>query len=414
MPSSSSVGGEKEHPMTKTQQPQTSSEPASSRGRALAVGALVVVLAAAAGFYFAFVYEPDTVVEASPTTMAPEPPSTTAALVEAPTDLEIIEEGVAAFYGGNGQRAAELFELSDRTDQQIRDEAAYQAAIGGRLTLNCSGGTNGVFTCNVPYHNAITDALEFVDHGDTNRVVVDDGVITEFGFPEHSWINIQMGTFLAIEGRFDGYEACGFGPFGESCAAIQLENLDGWVEWRKTPLDRARIVEVTLGSWFGGKCEQALFLSLAEAFDDTPVSSCRSISSSSPSSPVEMIAYEDILGAEVSVEACEALTSTTLSCEVHYSNKLNQVVGKPSAVTTRAFGVMVEAVLMGPGEDEPWYRSNYPEDSELRESFQRYAEGGDLSTSYQDAGCVSDRSAVCAQLIEDNLEGWAAWYGTNG
>ena len=59
----------------------------------------------------------------------PQPPH----LPPAPTmsDLEVIEAGVAAFYSGEAERAAELFELADRTDDQIRAESAYQAAIGG-------------------------------------------------------------------------------------------------------------------------------------------------------------------------------------------------------------------------------------------------------------------------------------------
>jgi hypothetical protein len=71
-----------------------------------------------------------------------ETPSTTAAPVDdARTDLEIIDEGVAAFCGGDGQRSGELFELADRTDEQIGDEAAYQEAVGGRrLTMNSSEG----------------------------------------------------------------------------------------------------------------------------------------------------------------------------------------------------------------------------------------------------------------------------------
>ncbi len=54
------------------------------------------------------------------------------------SDLEVIEAGVAAFYSGDAERAAELFELADRTDDQIRAESAYQAAVGGRLDLRCT------------------------------------------------------------------------------------------------------------------------------------------------------------------------------------------------------------------------------------------------------------------------------------
>lgn len=405
--------------MTKTQPPETANEPTRKRGLAWTIGALATLLAAAAGFYFAFVYEPDTVVEATPPTAAPDPTPTTAAPeVEAPPDLEIIEEGVAAFYDGDGQRAGELFELSDRTDDQIRDEAAYQAAVGGQLAVSCTEqGTLGVFTCRVPYHNAMTEALNFTDHGDTNRVVVEDGVITEFEFPEHSWLVNQMGTFLALEGRFEGYGGCGFGPFPESCAVIQMENLDAYVDWRSSQPDPASIVGVTLESWYGTECEQAIFLSASEFLDEYSADDCALAGDQSSSSPIQMMAYENILGAEASVEACEVLTSgdlTVLSCEVHYSNKMNQSVGKPPAVTVREFGVMIDALVTGPDGEQPWYRDNYPEDTELRESFQRFAEAGDLRGDYQDAGCSTNRTEVCAQLIEDNLEDWAAWYQTNG
>ena len=402
--------------MTKTQPSPTTNEPKRNRGPAWAVAVLVVVLAAV-GVYFAFAREPEPVVEATPTTEASQPTATTPAPdLEAMTDLETIEAGVAAFYSGDAELAAELFELPDRTDEQIRDEAAYQAAIGGRLTLNCTGGTDGVFSCKVPYHNAMTDAVGSVDHGDTNRVVVEDGVITGFGFPEHSWIVLQMGTFLALEGRFDGYEDCGFGPFQESCAAIQLENLDAWVEWRKTPLEPKKVVEATLGSWYRGDCGQATFLSGTEFNDEYSADDCASGPDQPPSSPVRMMAHESILGAEVSVEACETLTSgdlIDLSCEVQYSNAMNRAVGKPPAVTVREFSIMIDALLTERGGEQAWYKENYPEDTELRDSFQRFAESGDLKDEYAESGCATARTENCANLILDNIDDWAAWYETN-
>ncbi|MFZ1491528.1 MAG: hypothetical protein WAS51_16445, partial [Ilumatobacteraceae bacterium] len=65
--------------------------------------------------------------------------------------LEVIEAGVAAFYSGDAERAAELFELADRTDDQIRAESAYQAAIGGQLDLSCTESMPGSFSCSTPY-----------------------------------------------------------------------------------------------------------------------------------------------------------------------------------------------------------------------------------------------------------------------
>jgi hypothetical protein len=130
-----------------------------------------------------------------------------------------------------------------------------------------------------------------------------------------------------------------------------------------------------------------------------------------------MMAYESIMGAEVTVENCEPLASgddVAVSCDVHYSNAMNLAVGKPAAVTTREFGVMIEAMLTDPGGEQAWYRGVYPEDVELRESFQRFAEEGSLGAEYTDAGCATDRTEVCADLIMDNLDDWAAWYDTNG
>jgi hypothetical protein len=263
----------------------------------------------------------------------------------------------------------------------------------------------------------MTDALGSTDNGDTNRVVVEDGVITEFGFPEHSWLLLQMGTFLALEGRFDGYEDCGSGPFPASCAAIQLENLDAYVEWRKTPLEAAKVVEATLGSWYGGDCEQGTFLSITQFLDEYSADDCASVADQPSSSPIRMIDYESILGAEVSVEGCEQLAAgdpIVLSCDVHYSNAMNLAVGKPAAVTTREFGIIIEAVVTDGSGEQPWYRNDYPEDAELRESFQRFAEEVDLGVEYTDAGCATARTEVCANLIMDNLDDWAAWYETNG
>jgi hypothetical protein len=95
-------------------------------------------------------------------------------------DLEVIEAGVAAFYSGDADRAAELFELADRTDDQIRAESAYQAAIGGRLSMSCSRISAGKFSCLTPYQNAMTDAIGEGGGHDTWPVMVEDGVITQF------------------------------------------------------------------------------------------------------------------------------------------------------------------------------------------------------------------------------------------
>jgi len=319
------------------------------------------------------------------------------------SDLEVIEAGVAAFYSGDAERAAELFELADRTDDQIRAESAYQAAIGGRLDLRCTENAPGTFSCSTPYRNAMTDAIGEGGGHDAWPVVVADGVITQFGFTEHTGLLIDMGTFLASEGRFDGYEDCFAGPFPASCATIQMENLDAWAAWHETsePADR---VETVVESWFGGDCEAAVHLS----WSDTDCSAS--------SLPAQTIAYESILGAHVSVDNCETTSGgdhPVVACEVSYSNAMNSTVGKPPSVTAREFVLMYGLLTSGPDEG-PWYQSDYPEDTELSDSFTLFAEQSELADEYADARCASARSPECAKLIIDNLDAWSSWYETNG
>jgi hypothetical protein len=338
-----------------------------------------------------------------PTTEAPSTTIAPATSVATTSDLEVIEAGVAAFYSGDAERAAELFELADRTDDQIRAESAYQAAVGGRLDLGCTEEAPGSFSCRTPYRNAMTDAIGEGGGHDVWPVVVEDGVITQFGFTEHSALLIEMGTFLASEGRFDGYEDCIAGPFRESCAIIQMENLDAWAAWHET-LEPAVRVETVVESWYGGHCEAAVLLS----WDDTDCSAS--------SVPAQTVAYESILGAQVSVENCETTSGgdhPRLSCEVHYANAMNTAVQEPPSVTAREFVLMYGVLPAGP-DQQPWYEVDYPENIALRDSFRLFAEGGELADEYAGAGCGSARSPECANLIVDNLDAWATWYETNG
>lgn len=364
--------------------------------------AAAILIVAALGLYWAFLPDDDRVVATTTTTTAPLP--------GALAPLEVIEEAVAAYYSGDGDRAAEMFELADRTDDQIRMDAAYQAAIGGGLTLNCTEApTPGTFNCNTPYHNAMSSAVGHIDSpGDRNRVVVEDGTITAFGFPEHTFLVGSMGGFLAGEGRFDGYQDCSSGPFPESCAVIQMENLEAWADWYNT-VEPATSVDTALQAWYGGDCETARYLNYLE----TDVCSTADIAS-------QTIEYESILGATVSLQGCEdrpALMDdeATLYCEVHYSNAMSTAVGKPPSVTAREFSVWMKATVRSAAGDH-WYAVDYPEDLELRESFRAFAESGELADAYAaaDCGLVDQRTPECATLIIENLDAWAAWYQSNG
>jgi hypothetical protein len=248
----------------------------------------------------------------------------------------------------------------------------------------------------------MTDAIGIDGGHDEWRVLVEDGVITQFGFTEHSGMLIDMATFLASEGRFDGYEGCIFGPFAEPCATIQLENLDAWAAWHDTvePGDR---VAAAVASWYRGDCEAAAALSWAET-------EC-----SASSVAARTTAYESILRAQVSIDGCEVASGgehQTVACEVQYSNAMSTAVGAPPSVTARDFVLMHGVLTSGPEED-PWWEADYPEDTGLRESFRLFAEGGDLADDYAAADCATARSPECATLVMDNLDAWAAWYEAN-
>lgn len=333
-----------------------------------------------------------------PSTAAPTTPQTTAA----PTGLDVIQAGVAAFYSGDADRAAQLFDLADRTDDQIRSESAYQAAIGGHVEISCTETGPGAFDCRTPYTNALTKAAREGGGDDVWPVTVTNGVITKFGFTEHSGLLTDMATYLASEGRFAGFEGCLYGPFDVSCATIENTNLDGWVAWRArvTPADRVKAV---LRSWYSGDCEAAVALS----WDAVPCS---------PTSVTgQTTEYESILQADVSVEQCDVTSGADepkLSCQVKYSSAMSRAVGTPPSVTTRNFLLLFGLMTVGP-DRAPWYTANYPDDTLLHDSFTAFAAQGDLAGQYSAAGCATTRSAECANLIVDNLDAWAAWYRTN-
>jgi hypothetical protein len=97
------------------------------------------------------------------------------------------------------------------------------------LSLSCTKQvTAGEFFCHGPYHNAITDAVNLRDSGDTFRVVVEDGVIREFSFPEHSGLMVPLAAFIS---QVEGNQACDHEelfvlPRTADCASLILEHLD--------------------------------------------------------------------------------------------------------------------------------------------------------------------------------------------
>jgi hypothetical protein len=218
--------------MTKTQQPPTAEQPSRFRGPVWAVAAFVVVLAVA-GIYLATSGDDDQVAETTPNT-------------ETMTDLETIQAGVDALYSGDADRAVELFEVRDLDDESIRRWAAFQAAVDGRLTLDCTEQNKpGVFSCRTPYHNALTNAIGWVDApGDIGTVVVEDGVITNFHMPVHTFIHRGVEEFLIEEGaqflseeERDLIAGCVFCSYDAEVATLAMDHLDEWATWAEVNLE---------------------------------------------------------------------------------------------------------------------------------------------------------------------------------
>ena len=408
---------------------RTSSRRWSAPGWAYGLATMAAVLAIVLGvLLLAPSGNEEDVVEPTPTTVTPE--------LETMTDLEVIEAGVAAFYSGDAERTAALFELSDRSDEELRQESTDQAAIDDYLGLDCTESRPRTFSCLIEFRDALRDA----------QIVVSRGVITGFVLMLPGMDNILFGSFLASTGQLEGYVDCIVGPLTESCEAIRLENHPAFVEWTE-PWDFASnrrqvafplaTFEAALGAWYGGDCVGAHYLAGAMffkveggMFDNGYRQGADALCPASANSS-QTIEYESILEADVALEACEVgggssdgaeiggyrvdLEGLTYSCEVHYSNVMNIAVGKSPSLTVREFRLMEHVGLVtGESRRSPWYAEDvYPEDTELRESFKQFAEGGDLSDEYAAANCANESTPDCANLIVDNLDAWAAWYQAN-
>lgn len=203
-------------------------------GPVWAVAAFVAVLAVAA-IYLAFSNTDSQVADTQP------PPTTVVPEVETLTDLEVIQAGVTALYSGDAERAIELFDLGDFSDDQLRRKAAYEAAIGARLTLNCTEReTSGAFTCTMPYRNALTDAMNTPDETHVSRVLVEDGVIREFSFPDQRSYMASIGDFFLDIDPDCAHEFFSLFPDDPllsptaACVNVIIDHLDEWAAFERS------------------------------------------------------------------------------------------------------------------------------------------------------------------------------------
>jgi hypothetical protein len=121
----------------------------------------------------------------------------------------------------------------------------------------------------VPYRDVFTDAIGWVNTpGDTVRVVVEDGAITEFfltcqpistptcpdgiavgiisgdrmsGFPEHTFIMIGLDRYVNESGYGCVYarsdDPIPHTPPSIECLQVVMNDLDGWAAWAETNLE---------------------------------------------------------------------------------------------------------------------------------------------------------------------------------
>ncbi len=346
--------------MTKTDESVKTQAPGPRRGLVWAVAGLVVVVTVG-GLYLAFNGVDGQVVDQ---TTVPTPTTALEPKPEAMTDVEIVEAGAAAVYSGDAAAAAGMFDLASSarwrlTDEEIATEAAYQEVIGGHVDLDCTEPeTSGnAFDCIYRYGNSLTDAIGYVDPGETSEVLVSDGQIVEFYFPENTWVLESVGEFLALgEGWVDGYEDCvNAVPHLLSCAEIQSENVGAWADWYQSR-DGIAVVQDAISSLYGGDCVAALVILAGDPNGCSGTSDPGGGVAAWPGEVAAMVQYESILDAQVSLENCESTSDVIVRCDVHYSNALNEAVGKAAVLYSKTFQVRVIKSIRNLG----WHEASIP------------------------------------------------------
>ena len=393
--------------------------PSPWRGVAWAIGVFVAVIAIGSLLYFLAplgenevvdTTPPTTVETVTPTTTDAAPPTT---LVPAPgwspeQDVALLEAAVAAWYRNDPETVNQLLRLpgiaqhAGWTDDDVRQQMEYDAAIGGRLEgITCVDPSDEgqEFECRYSLRNMLTDAVGLASSPVTERVTIRvvDGELVLYDFPNHHFVAHSYGTYLALSGEFAGYGDCYQAPLDAQCAQIQLEHLDGWVEWNQSVPEEVGLEYIE--ALYSGDC------AVAWAATDA--------SGHSPGSCPPSSEYELAMGGEIEIFECESRVSfgTIVSCDAVYSNVLSKTVGAaPVSVAivvrvAREQGVVLTA----------WLESAHPQDQELLRGVRRWALDagqGDVV----DAACgvgPPEKTPSCATFILDNLDAWAAWYPAN-
>ena len=396
--------------MTKTEDRVETKERRGPGGLAWGLAAFIAVLLVGGLFLFVDLNDEPLADNPPPATEAPETPVEETAM----TGVEVVEAGMAAWFSGDAETVAELFEVplvAEWTEEQVQGELAYQAQADDRLeTLECEQLAISV-SCQFLHTTWFDRPLGISDTGTAPLVFrVEDGRITyaylEWGYPDCGVCIDSMAIFISLTSGPDlaaDYAACS-APRTAECAALETAHLDAWVAWQPT-FGPEEAVRAEMAAYFGGDCVTAtLILRGYAASVPEPPSVTEDLAACAQRD--HAINAESILDAQVTVENCSESAGadgvSQITCDLRYSNVLDQTVGNtPVQVTTRSFefdfGVLNSL------------DRNYPS-SEMYPSFVEYADEQGLGGELEAVCPVLEPSVECAEFILDHVDDWAVWH----
>lgn len=321
---------------------------------------------------------------------------------------ELVEAGIRAWYEGDREAVAQLFDFGFRSrwsSEDLEAELAYQRQSSDLATADCVGDGDELL-CEIQIRTAMDAALGRTPSSETAHFGVSDATIVPIDdrFPVPVWTegSVSVAVYLRLHGRIIYAEPwdtqlkeyaleCLDVPREEFCASLEEKNLDGWAAWY--PGRTEEMVEVQVTAWFGGDCERA-YLVVGELAPTADIN-C----------PDLEVQYETAIGAMAHVAGCaraEDADVLILECEILYENVMSRAVDKGPVSVARSYEVGAWLTELD---------DNYPEDEELIASFGRYAQESGIAGEYESA-CPA-RQPSCADFILNRLDDWATWYLDN-
>lgn len=376
------------------------------RGWVVALGVFVAVLAIG-GLLFTLNRntEPGPA-DPTPTTI----PATTTTAVDSAVeaDVAVVEAAVAAWYGGDFDSVRQLFripaaggEMEGWTEEQMRQHMEYDVALSTQADgFSCTAPLQpGLpFGCTYTLRDALTEAIGLgppPGGADQAMFRVVDGVVADYELGISTFITRSYGVLLALDGSLAGYEDCLQPPLNAGCAAVRLERVDEWADWRQNA-SMEELARAHFSALFDGNCSALWAVSDNPGF---PLGDCP-----------DNVQYEVAMSGQLELRSCEVTTEgvPTVTCDALYSNVLHTAVGA-APVSTEV------AVELGPSLDfltTSRIVSSYPQDLDLLDSWRDWATAVDRVDELDGAcGPVHPRVVPeCATFMLDNIDAWTGWY----